>query len=69
MPTNYRLQALARQLEEQYQNQVQVEPLDLSAPEAKQRLATALEARRRVPDVLVNCGLSAGAAAGHLCRQ
>ena len=50
-----KLQALARQLEAQYQSRVQVVPLDLALPDATLQLATALRARRRVPDVLVNC--------------
>ena len=50
-----KLQELARQLQAQYPSRVQVVPLDLALPEATQQLATALTARRRVPDVLVNC--------------
>ena len=50
-----KLQALAAQLEAKYQTRVQIVPLDLSTPDATQQLATALKARKRVPDVLVNC--------------
>lgn len=50
-----KLQALAHELEAQYQNRVQVVPLDLALPDATHQLASALKARRRVPDVLVNC--------------
>ncbi len=57
-----KLQALARQLAGQYQSRVHVVPLDLALPDATHQLATVLKARRRVPDVLVNC-------AGVLQRQ
>lgn len=57
-----KLQALARQLEAQYPSRVQVVALDLALPDTTQQLSTALKARKRVPDVLVNC-------AGVLKRQ
>ncbi|MBA3059724.1 MAG: SDR family oxidoreductase [Gammaproteobacteria bacterium] len=50
-----KLQALARQIEAQYPSRVQVVPLDLTLPDGTHQLATALKARRRLPDVLVNC--------------
>ena len=50
-----KLQALACQLQAQYQSRVQVVPLDLVDPRAMAQLAAALGGRARVPDVLVNC--------------
>ena len=50
-----KLRALARQLEEKHQILVSVMPADLAQPDGASRLCTALQRKRRVPDVLVNC--------------
>jgi short-subunit dehydrogenase len=50
-----KLQALARQLEQQYQVKALVLALDLTDPQSARRLSDTLKRRRRVPDVLVNC--------------
>ena len=50
-----KLQALGSQLEQQHQIRALALPIDLTEPEAAQRLAATLKRRRCLPDVLVNC--------------
>ena len=50
-----KLRALALQLEGKHQILVSVMPADLAQPDGVSCLCKALQRKRRVPDVLVNC--------------